>query len=473
MMSERECPVFADQDFFITEYGAKGDGIHRNTESIARAVEDCSRKGGGRVVIPAGVWRTGPISLKSNVNLHVQEGALVVFSKSIDDYPLVLSNFEGQDTIRCASPINGMDLENVAITGKGIFDGSGEAWRPVKKSKMTESQWNQLVRSGGFVNTDSRIWWPAKRAFEGEQYFKKHKGKADREAYELYKRFVRPTLLNLTRCRKILLDGPTFQNSPAWCLHLLLCENVTISDISVKNPWYAQNGDGLDLDSCRNVMLSHSDFDVGDDAICMKSGKGQEGRARGVACENVNICNCNVYHGHGGFVVGSEMSGDIRNIHVSDCSFIGTDVGIRLKSRRGRGGVVEKISLDHIRMKDISKEGILMTTRYNSERTFAKAEDMLRVSEETPEFRDISIRDITCIHADQAVCILGLPEMPIKNIHLENCCFAAEKGVECAYGKDLRFHGMRFLVEEEPILSFRNCCGTELSDIRKDKWKNL
>jgi polygalacturonase len=472
-MPEIKAPLFADQDFYITEYGAKGDGIHRNTESIARAVEDCSLKGGGRVVVPAGVWRTGPISLRSNVNLHVQEGALVVFSKCIDDYPLVSSNFEGQDTVRCVSPINGMGLENIAITGKGIFDGSGEAWRPVKRSKMTESQWNRLVHSGGFVNIDSQTWWPEKQASEGEQFFKKHKAEADREAYESHKRFARPTLLNLTRCQKILLDGPTFQNSPAWCIHLLLCDNVTISNISVRNPWYAQNGDGLDLDSCKNVMVSYSDFDVGDDAICMKSGKDQEGRDRGVACEKVSICNCTVYHGHGGFVVGSEMSGDVRNIHVSDCIFIGTDVGIRLKSCRGRGGVVEKICIDNIRMKDILKEGILMTTRYDSERIFAETEVALPISEGTPEFRDISIQGITCIHAGQAISILGLPEMPIKNIHLENCCFNAEKGVKCAYGKDLKFHKMRLLIQEDPILPFRNCSGTELSEIEKEKSKNL
>lgn len=171
-MPEVQIPVFPDKDFIITEYGAVGDGMHMNTEAIARAIKDCTSHGGGRVVIPAGIWLTGPITLKNNVNLHIEEGALVVFSKNFDDYPLVLTSFEGLSTVRCTSPINGKNLENIAITGGGIFDGSGEAWRPVKKDKMTENQWTKLVNSGGVVNQDSMTWWPTQQALEGEFFLK-------------------------------------------------------------------------------------------------------------------------------------------------------------------------------------------------------------------------------------------------------------------------------------------------------------
>lgn len=465
-MPEVQAPVFPDKDFVITEYGAIGDGVHMNTVSIARAIDDCASKGGGKVVIPAGVWLTGPITLRNNVNLHVQKGALVVFSKNFDDYPLILTNFEGLRTLRCTSPINGINLENIAITGTGIFDGSGDAWRPVKRNKMTENQWMELVNSGGVVDKDSMTWWPTKQALEGEQLFKRHGGKiSDVEEFKPYKAFARPNLLSLVSCKKVLLDGPTFQNSPAWCLHPLMCEHVTVRNVNVRNPWYAQNGDGLDLESCKNAVIYNSIFDVGDDAICMKSGKDEEGRTRAKSCENVKIFGCTVYHGHGGFVVGSEMSGDIRNIHVSDCTFIATDVGLRFKSCRGRGGVVEKIYIDNIRMRDILGEGIILTTYYGSSEATLKEDQELLVTEETPEFRNIHIKDIVCIDVNKAINIDGLPELPISNISFDNLCITSNKGIKCSEIKDVKFNKIRIRTKESPIFSFNNSCNVELLNI--------
>lgn len=236
--------------------------------------------------------------------------------------------------------------------------------------------------------------------------------------------------------------------------------------MTVRNPWYSQNGDGLDLESCKNVMIYNSCFDVGDDAICMKSGKDEEGRKRGKACENVKIYGCTVYHGHGGFVVGSEMSGGVRNIHVSDCTFIGTDVGLRFKSCRGRGGVVEKIYIENIRMKDIRGEAIIFTTYYEyGKRNSEEGQEGMIATEETPEFRNIHIKDITCINVNKAICIYGLPELPINNISFENLCITSNKGIECSETKNLKFDKIRIEVKEDPVLLFHNSRNVELSNI--------
>src|SRR5690606_35184650 len=178
------------------------------------------------------------------------------------------------------------------------------------------------------------------------------------------KDFLRPVMVSLVGCNKVLLDGPTFQNSPAWNLHPLMCSNVILRNLTVRNPWYSQNGDGVDLESCKNVLIYNNTFDVGDDAICFKSGKNEDGRKRGMATENVIVKNNVVYHGHGGFVIGSEMSGGVKNVHVSNCTFLGTDVGLRFKSTRGRGGVVENIYISDIDMTNIPTESIRFNMFY-------------------------------------------------------------------------------------------------------------
>jgi polygalacturonase len=358
-MPEVLLPDIPDRMFGITDFGAVGDGMKDNTEAFRLAIEACGEAGGGKVVIPAGVWLTGPLSLRSKLEIHAEAGALVLFSKQFDDYPLVMSHYEGKPGIRCQSPLDGEGLTDVAITGAGVFDGGGEAWRPVKKWKMTEGQWELLVQSGGVLD-DTEQWWPTAAAMCGRDVVERleQEGIADLEAYREVRDHLRPNLLSLRKCKRILLVGPTFQNSAAWCLHPWASEHVTIRHVMVRNPWFAQNGDGLDLDSCRYALVKNCSFDVGDDAICMKSGKDEAGRALGIPCEYITIQGCRVYDGHGGFVIGSEMSGGVSRIHVSDCTFIGTDIGLRFKSARGRGGVVEDIAIERIYMKDIKREAI-------------------------------------------------------------------------------------------------------------------
>jgi polygalacturonase len=244
----------------------------------------------------------------------------------------------------------------------------------------------------------------------------------------------------------------------------MLCENVIIRNINVRNPWYSQNGDGLDVESCRNVIIANCKFDVGDDGICMKSGKDEYGRKRGKPTENVAISDCVVYHGHGGFVIGSEMSGGVRNIYVKNCSFLGTDVGLRFKTTRGRGGVVENIYVQDIRMKDIPTDAVRFDMYY-ANRDDETKETILEVTEETPRFQNIYMKNIVCDGADKAIHIQGLPEMPIRNINFENVIVSAKNGVNCIEADDIKFRNVKVTPAVYPVFKLYNSRNVVMEDI--------
>ncbi|MFD0941624.1 glycoside hydrolase family 28 protein [Pedobacter boryungensis] len=465
-------PVIAKTSFradtiTIVKYGAKSDGLTLNTKAINEAIIACNRKGGGVVVIPKGLWLTGPIELKSNVNLHLQKNAILQFTKDFDQYPLVAGNWEGLPQMRNQSPISASKQENIAITGYGIIDGGGDAWRMVKKDKLTESQWKKLTASGGLTSEDKKTWYPSEKTFKGSSLKNPGEITSDKtpDFYASIKDFLRPNLLVFTSCKKILLEGVTFQNSPAWNLHPLMCEDLTVRNVYVKNPWYAQNGDGIDIESCKNVLIEGSTFDVGDDGICIKSGRDAAGRKRGMPTENVIIRNSTVYHAHGGFVIGSEMSGGARNIFVSDCSFIGTDIGLRFKTTRGRGGVVEKIFVKNINMKDIVGEAVLFDMYYaavdpvplTGEKRDAPKIQLLPITEETPVFKDFHISNLVCDGATKAVFIRGLPELSISNITIDNFSVKATEGIDIQEAKNVSLSRINLVVDKaNPLINVQN-----------------
>lgn len=469
-------PTFPDYSVLITEFGAVPDGQTLNTEAIARAIDLVAEKGGGKVIIPRGIWLTGPIVLKSNINLQVEAGALVLFSDNKDLYPLVETSFEGLNTVRCQSPLSGKNLENIAITGEGIFDGSGDAWRQVKRSKMTDSQWKELVASGGVVDEEGKNWYPSEGFKKGAEMsnmnvptqFEKM------EDFEEIKDFMRPVMVSLVDCKKVLLDGPVFQNSPAWNIHPLMCEDLTVRNIDVRNPWYSQNGDGIDIESCKNTVLYNSTFDVGDDGICIKSGKDEDGRERNMPTENLIIKNCIVFHGHGGVTVGSEMSSGVKNMHVSGCTFIGTDVGLRFKSKRGRGGVVEGIYISDVDMINIPTNAISFNLYYGGlsvsemleqEEDLSSQHKIPEVTEETPQFKDISIKNITCKGAYQAIYLQGLPEMNLENVLLENLTMEAENGFVCMDAEGVTVKNLHLITEALPTVNFVNVKDVSISGL--------
>ncbi|RYF84687.1 MAG: glycoside hydrolase family 28 protein, partial [Chitinophagaceae bacterium] len=425
------------------------DGVTLNSKNINNAIAASSKKGGGVVVIPAGLWLSGPIVLQSNVNLHLQRGALLQFTSDFNQYSLIETNWEGLPAIRNQSPISATNATNIAITGAGIIDGNGDAWRMVKKDKLSESQWKKLLASGGVLSDDKKTWYPSESSLRGSKMSKAGvllNGKT-MDDYKDVKDFLRPNLLVLTKCNKILLEGVTFQNSPAWCLHPLMSTNITVRGISVKNPWYAQNGDGIDVESCRYVLIENSVFDVGDDGLCIKSGRDEEGRKRAMPTQDVIIKNCTVYNSHGGFVIGSEMSGGAKNIHVSNCTFVGSDIGLRFKTTRGRGGVVENIYINNIVMKSIPGEAILFDMYYEAqdpialsgEKRTAPQVEFKPVSDATPQFKNIYIKNVVCDGAEKAVFIRGLPEMNIHSIYLENISINAKKGIDISEANNIHF----------------------------------
>lgn len=482
-MEALSVPVFPDKDFNIKNYGAVGDGLTLNTAAFKKAIDACAESGGGRVIVPAGMWLTGPIFFKSNVNLHLENGAHIQFTKNYYDYPLIESNWEGINQFRCTSPIMGRNLNNIAITGNGIIDGAGEVWRPVKKYKLTSNQWKELVNSGGVLDEKGSTWWPTAEARDALEYLaklQKENRKITKEEAEKYKVFFRPVLLSFVECKNVWLDGVTFQNSPAWNLHPFLCENVILTNVNVRNPWYSQNGDGIDLESCKNALLYNCKFDVGDDAICMKSGKDKEGRDRGVPTENVIIQDCVVYHGHGGFTVGSEMSGGVKNIKVDNCNFIGTDVGLRFKSTRGRGGVVENIYISNIFMKDIPTEALSFNMYYggfapgedSSAYEKSKAAKTVEVNDETPSFKNIFLENIFIDGAEDAVVFQGLPELPIQNMVLKNSVIKSERGISIFDADKIEINNVQ-ISSASPVIKINQSTNIEFDNLMPQSMDNI
>ena len=427
-------PVIPKYTVRLTDFGGVGDGQTLNTEAFAKAMAHLASRGGGHLVVPEGLWLTGPIGLESNTDLHIESNAVIVMVADRTQYPIVDADYAGSPTRRHQSPVYARGMRNISITGGGVIDGNGDYWRMVKKYLMTENQWNKVIASGGVLSEDGKTWYPTEELARGE----------DR----------RPDLIFLWECENVLLEGCTFENSANWNVHPLLCKNLIIKDVTIRNPWYSCNGDALDVDSCTNVILVGSSIDCGDDAICIKSGKDKPGRDRGVPCENMLIDDCIVYHGHGGFTVGSEMSGGVRNIRMTNCRFIGTDVGLRFKSARGRGGVVEKIWIDNLFMKDIVSDAVSFSLYYMDKS--GAAEQVFPVDETTPQFRDIHIRNMMCNGAARAMGFTGLPEMPVGDISIEGCRMSAGQGAVLRYCEDISFTDTQILPKEGKAFDVRD-----------------
>ena len=493
-MPAMQRPSFPETRVLLTDCGGVGDGHTDNTQAFASAMQQVANQGGGHLVVPRGVWITGPISFEDNVDLHLEEGAVIYFSGDYDKYPIVDTYFEGLKTRRCQSPLNAKNKKNIAITGFGTIDGHGDAWRWIKRSKLTESEWKNLQKQEGSVTGVAQgfeLWSPNQAILD-------ELNKCDMnvptwcqtdEDWNTARDFLRPALLNFEYCENVMLQGVCFQNSPAWNLHPFMCQNVIIDEIMVINPWNSQNGDGLDIEACKNVLVVNTKFDVGDDAICVKSGKNKDGRDLKTPCENVVVNNCAVYHGHGGFVVGSEMSSGVKNVSVKNCMFLGTDVGLRFKSARGRGGVVENIHIDNVNMINIPTDCILFDLHYTGlsasdalkqkqereaerQRLIAAGlpvpeEEVPAVTEETPQFKDIYINNVTCQGAMRAFYFNGLPEMPVTNINISNAQITSDYGIEINESKQINISNVElYLPAGTPAFISEHAEQVVITDVR-------
>ena len=357
----------------ILETGAIADGSTVSTAAIQRAIDLCSQRGGGTVFIPAGEFISGTLWMRSNITLHLDSGAILLGDSQPSSFPRWTTKWEGNAGIICHAPlIAGEGLSNISLSGRGLVDGRG------------------------------KMWWDVFNPGQPPD--------------------IRPHLVRFVDCRDVLIDGLHFSNSPRWTLNPVACDNVTITQVTIRNPHDSPNTDGINPDSCSNVHIANCHIDVGDDCIAIKSGSEEDGRPNPRPCQNITITNCTMLHGHGGVVIGSEMTGGVRNVSISNCVFCGTDRGIRLKSRRGRGNAVEDLRVDNIVMDEVHCP-IVVNLFYvcgTSQHSKLLDPSPQPVNSGTPQFRRLRFSNITARKVKFAgAFILGLPEMFVEDIVLD------------------------------------------------------
>lgn len=435
-------PTIPQKDFNITDFGGVGDGKTLNTEAFAKAINTISENGGGRLIVPAGTWITGPIELKSKIDFHVEANAIIEFTPDRSQYPIREISAGKFDV---TPPLWGDNLTDVAFTGTGVFDGSGDAWRPVKKSKVSDGAWQSLIRSGGALSSDGKIWWPTRQALNGEALYKRLSSKKDATAkdYEAVRDYLRPMMFTLSKVKNLLIDGPTFRNSPKFVINPKQITNLVIQNVTVFNPDYAQNGDGIDISASKNVIIYNTTVSAGDDGICMKSsGTPKDGKA---LLSNMIIAECKVYKAHGGFVIGSNTDGGMENIFVTNCLFDGSDVGVRVKSNSGRGGDVQNIFIDNIFMKNIVHEAISFDTYYADAPVGSSQEsrDAQYSGDKVPFFHNFHISNINCTGAETAFFFRGLKDKPVQDIFFKNISVKSTKEIDGEYASNLVFEQVK------------------------------
>lgn len=398
-----QAPIIPDYRVDIRDFGGVGDGTTLNTQAFAKAISALNKKGGGHLDVPAGIWLTGLIVLKDNIDLHLQRNALIVFSPDKRD---LIPVSDGQADDKAKPGLTASKRKNVSVTGEGIIDGNGEYWRPVKRNKVSDTEWNQYKAMGGTITDDGKLWYP---------FALKHLPNVA-ATYQAQEK-MRTHLVRFTDCENVMVQGVTLRNAPKFHLVPQRCNNVIIDGITVACPWNAQNGDAIDIGNCTNVLVVNNTISAGDDGICMKGGAGDKGKADG-PCENINIQDNTVYRAHGGFVIGSEFSGGMRNIYVHNNTFAGTDTGLRFKSMPGKGGKTEDIYISHIYMTDIKDEAIVFQCDYFDNHVGAEVKEN-RATEYLPDFTDIHISDVVCYGAATGIKAVGQPGM-VHGVHIKN-----------------------------------------------------
>jgi polygalacturonase len=406
----------------ITDHGADPKGKVKCTDVINSLIDSLSTAGGGTLFFPAGTYLTGPIIMKSNITLYLDAGSVVKFSDDFDDYlPMVPSRWEDVRVRNFKSQVYAYQCENISIRGDGHFEGQGKKWwdsmRSVNAKQATVNKWQEIFGKENEI------------LLSRNQYIK---GKNN---------FLRPPMVTTYECKNVLIEGVSFSNPPFWTIMPAFSENVTITGITIENPGNSPNTDGIDPSSCRNVHISDCHITVGDDCIVIKSGRDEDGREAGKPTENITITNCTMLKGHGGVVIGSEMSGDVRRISISNCVFEGTDIGIRIKTMRGRGGIVEDVRVSNVTMSKILNEGILITLRYQP----TQAEPL---SERTPAVRNIHLANINIRDAQRPVAIYGLEERAASSVSFNDIRSFSRKGVLLENTSDISFHDMEMEISD-------------------------
>ncbi len=405
-------PVFPKRNFDVSDFGARGDGKTKCTEAFAKAITACNQAGGGRVVVPAGVFLTGPIHLQSNVCLEVGKGATILFSDRFEDYlPVVFVRWAGRECYNLSPLIYANGCENIAVTGEGTLDGQGETWwswrnkgEPYRKSNDQNAKWSK-----------SNV--PVKERVQGKKDF-----------------HWCPTFISPVNCKNVLIEGVTLVDGPFWNVHPVYCQNVTIRNLTIKN--HGPNGDGCNPDSCRDVLIEGCHFDTGDDCIAIKSGRNNDGRRVNVPSENIVVRGCEMKDGHGGVAIGSEMSGGVRNVFVEDCTMDSPnlDRALRIKTNSMRGGFVENVYMRNVSVGQVG-DAVLRINFYYGEKDTGQF---------TPMVRNINMENVTSKKSTYALRIQAYERAPATDIHLKNCSFenvSKSNVLECV--KNLRFDNVK------------------------------
>jgi polygalacturonase len=431
ILAQIKAPVFPAKDFLITDFGAKGDSVTDCTQAFAKAIKACTEAGGGRVVVPAGKFSTGAIHLKSNVNLHVSKGATLLFSRDPKKYlPQVYTRFEAVELMNYSPLIYAYEQENVAVTGEGVLNGQGneENWWPWK------GKWNHAgvvhePKKGAPVQKEAneRL---KKMAEDGVLVKDRIFGEGD---------YLRPNFIQPYKCKNVLIEGVTILNSPMWVIHPVLSENVTIRKVKVIS--HGPNSDGCDPESCKNVLIEDCLFDTGDDCIAIKSGRDHDGRRVNVPSENIIVRNCIMKDGHGGVVIGSEISGNVRNVFAENCEMSSPylDRALRLKSNSRRGGIIENVFMRNVQVGDVADAVVHIYMFYMNE-----------TGDNHPTVRNIQVKNVTSKKSEYGIFIEAEEDYPVDGVIIESCAFDnVAKGNQLKGVKNLKLTQVKLNGEEQ------------------------
>lgn len=383
----------------------------REYGSIQEAVDACGAAGGGKILVPSGEWHTKAIHLHSNVQLHLEDGTVLLFSDKYEDYlPVVFTRWEGTECYNYSPLIYAKDCENIAVTGNGKLIGNGQAWWHWKKLQQTAAEELGYAEYNG-VPVEQRVYGTEEAA-------------------------LRPSFIQTIHCKNVLLEGFTIEDGPQWILHPVYCENVVIRDVTVLT--HGPNTDGLNPDSCKNVLVEGCYFDTGDDCVAINSGLNEDGWRVGIPCENVEIRNCVMNGGHGALVVGSAISGGVKNVYAHHCKISGTMQGIRLKSMRGRGGYVDGVVFEAVDINDVTDQAIQINMFYEFSTILPK-------SNVPSDFRNIEIRNVRGQNVKTGIQVKGLPEHKLGKIILENIHLTAESACQCTDVEELHMNNVEIV----------------------------
>ena len=427
----------------LASFGGLGDGVTDNSNFFAAALQALKKEGGGSLKIGKGVWRTGPIEIFSNITIALDEDAVLIFIPEFERYNPVWTRWEGLECYAMHPCVFASEQENIAITGKGVLDGGGGRW------------WDALCEKRRLGQQEPQTPQELALAELNRGYETQQSGGGGRKM-----QFLRPPLVQFHNCSKIRLEGVTLQNSPFWTLHPLYCRDLVISGITVKNPVDAPNTDGMDIDSCEDVLIENCAVSVGDDGIVLKSGSGEDGIRVGKPCRRITVRNCMIEDGHGGIVIGSETAAGVYEVLTEDCLFRGTDRGIRIKTRRGRGGKIHDLEFRNLTMENnlcpvainmFYRPGAVLTDGFFSQ-------SALPVNAATPSIKNIRISDIKASGCKaSAGFIAGLPESPVENVVINRCEFSTDERSGVSPDESDMFLGIPAITEKSiRLLNVKN-----------------